>query len=350
MSPKQRVLAALRLEEPDRVPFFEFSIDEDIGARILNKSACIPYPRRHYEILEGISYGPMIGGTNYKPDELAQKLHLDGFGYRFSPLLFTEKRHSSKDDREFLGKGMVRTRRDLKKIKLPDPDDDEIYEPARNFVENYGKNYATFCYFNVGIDNVIHSLGFEKFAIALYEDRALVVELLDLFTSWIEKAAVHLCDLGFDVIWVGGDIAYKKGPLVSPTLFRSLFLPRMKKIAEKISLPWIYHSDGNIVPIIEDLLSLGMNGLNPIDPKGMDIFWMKKHYGKRICLVGNIDVDLLARASPNLVKQITMKTIEGVGMGGAYILASGNSITSYCRVENVLAMCEVLQKYGKYPL
>lgn len=331
------------------MPFSDFSIDEDIGARILNKPVLISHPRRHFETLEGISYGPMIGGVNYKPDELAEKLYLDGFGYRFSPVPLTEKSGSVKDHREFLGRGMVKTRKDLKKIKLPDPDDDEIYEPARHFVKEYGKNYAIHCYINIGIDNLIHSLGFERFAIALYEDRALVEDLLDLFTSWIQQATAHLCNVGFDIIWAGGDIAYNTGPFVSPTLFRSLFLPRMKKIAEKISLPWIYHSDGNIVPIIEDLLSLGMNGLNPIEPKAMDIFWMKKHYGKRICLVGNIDVDLLARASPEFVKQTTMKTIREVGMGGGYILASGNSITSYCKTENVLAMCEVLEKYGKYP-
>jgi len=350
MSPKERILAALRLEEPDRVPFFEFSIDEDIGARILNKPVLITHSGRHFETLDGIAYGPMIGGANYKPDELAKKLHLDGFGYRFSPLLFAEQKRPLQYYREFLGEGMVKTRKDLKKIKLPDPNKDEIYEPARNFIENYGKNYATFCYFNIGIDNLIYSLGWERFAIALYENRAIVVELLDIFTSWIKKVVGHLCNLGFDVIWVGGDIAYKKGPLVSPTLFRNLFLPHMKKIAEEINLPWIYHSDGNIVPIIEDLFSLGMNGLNPIDPKAMDIFWMKKHYGKRVCLVGNIDVDLLARGSPEVVKQTVMKTIREVGIGGGYILASGNSITSYCKVENVLAMCEVLERYGKYPL
>jgi uroporphyrinogen-III decarboxylase len=138
--------------------------------------------------------------------------------------------------------------------------------------------------------------------------------------------------------------------MFSPKIFREHFLPRMKRVAEKIRIPWIYHSDGNLMPILDDLLTLGMNGLANIEPNAMDILELKKKYGTRICLVGNIDLHYtLTQGTPDETEAEVKKRIEEIGPGGGYILASSNSLTPYCKPENVLAMNRALLKYGFYP-
>ena len=157
-----------------------------------------------------------------------------------------------------------------------------------------------------------------------------------------------LCNCGFDFIWIGDDMAYKTGPMISPKLFKEIFLPRFRRIAEKITIPWTYHSDGNLMPILDDLLSLGMSGLHPIEPGAMDIYEMKKRYGDKVCLMGNISVDLLSRGTPDEVEADVKEHIEKLAPGGGYIISSSNSITNYCKPENIIAMRDAVLKYGEY--
>ena len=96
----------------------------------------------------------------------------------------------------------------------------------------------------------------------------------------------------------------------------------MKKAAEKIKIPWIYHSDGNLLPLLDDLLTLGMNGLANIEPNAMNIVELKKKYGRRICLVGNIDLHYtLTQGTAEETEAEVKKRIEEVGPDGGYILA-----------------------------
>jgi uroporphyrinogen decarboxylase len=92
-----------------------------------------------------------------------------------------------------------------------------------------------------------------------------------------------------------------------------------------------------------------MNGLANIEPNAMDINILKKKYGRRVCLVGNIDLHYtLTQGTPEEVEAEVKKRIQEVGPGGGYILASSNSIAAYCKPENVLAMHRALLKYGNY--
>ena len=156
---------------------------------------------------------------------------------------------------------------DVDRITLPDPDAPQLYEPLRKFVDTYkSTGLARFCRIPLGADPVILGLGFERFALALYDDRALLERLFDLYTSWYARAMQHICALGFDFIWSGEDIAHKSGPYLSPKMFRNLFMPYYRRVADQISKPWIFHSDGDLTLILDDLLSLGINGLHPIEP------------------------------------------------------------------------------------
>ena len=138
--------------------------------------------------------------------------------------------------------------------------------------------------------------------------------------------------------------------MISPKVFRTLFLPYWRRVAEAITLPWIFHSDGNFLPLLDDLLSLGMDALNPIEPDAIDIIALRRRLGQGCALVGNIDINALALASPEAVERLTRDTIRQVAPGGGFILTSSNSIPGYCRVENVLAMVRACRRYGDYPI
>jgi uroporphyrinogen decarboxylase len=96
-------------------------------------------------------------------------------------------------------------------------------------------------------------------------------------------------------------------------------------------------------------LKLGMSAIHPIQPAAMDIGKMKAQYGSRVCLIGNIDLDYtLTLGTPEEVDREVQERIAVAGKGGGYIISSANSLTDYCKTENVWAMSKALQKYGKY--
>ena len=126
--------------------------------------------------------------------------------------------------------------------------------------------------------------------------------------------------------------------MVSPALFRELMMPRFRRVAEKVTKPWIVHSDGNIVPLIEDLLSLGISGLHALEPEALDIREVKRRWGGRVCLIGNVSLVTLGRGTTEQVVAEATGLIQDLGGNGGYMLSSSNSIASYLPVENVLAL------------
>ena len=105
------------------------------------------------------------------------------------------------------------------------------------------------------------------------------------------------------------------------------------------------------MPILDDLLTLGMNGLHPVQPAAMSLKEVKEKYGQRVCILGNIDLDYtLTLGTPEEVDREVKERIGTAGPGGGYIVTSANSLTDYCKTENVWAMAKAIKKYGKYPL
>ena len=128
-------------------------------------------------------------------------------------------------------------------------------------------------------------------------------------------------------------------------------MPRYQKVVANIKLPWILHSDGNILPILDDLLLLGMKGIANIEPGPMDILQLKKDYKDKVCLMGNIDLHYtLTQGSAQETADEVRQRIQQIAPGGGYILATSNGVTAYCKPENVKAMAQNLLKYGNYPI
>jgi uroporphyrinogen decarboxylase len=236
-------------------------------------------------------------------------------------------------------------------MSLPDPEGEPFWQGARLLMEQAeSEGVATCLCTRVGFSPVYLAMGTEKFAVALYENRALVEGLLERYTDWAAKVIRHGTKLGFDYLMTADDLAFKSGPLISPAMFREIFIPRMRKVADEVRLPWIFHSDGDVSPLVKDLVDLGVTALNPIEPEAMDIVMVKKEWGSHLCLVGNVSVHLLSVGKPEQIEYEVRRLLRVVAPGGGYVLGSGNSLASYCRPENVRAMIDTLRCYGSYPI
>jgi uroporphyrinogen decarboxylase len=140
--------------------------------------------------------------------------------------------------------------------------------------------------------------------------------------------------------------------LWSPAMFREIFLPHIERFAAAVGeteVAWIYHSDGDLSAVLPDLVEMGIDGFNPIEPECMDIAAVREAFPEMV-LVGNVDVDFLSRGPAERVRATVRDLIARLGPHGRYMVSSANSVATYCRVENVVAMGEAVQEFGEYPV
>jgi len=177
---------------------------------------------------------------------------------------------------------------------------------------------------------------------------------LDKLMGWIEVAGRKLTGLGVDIIWIGDDFGTQNRMLVRPELFREYFKPRYAKLfaAWKSINPQLkiaFHSDGCIYPIIGDLVEIGLDILNPIQPKSMDPARVKKEFGQHLTLWGTIDIQhVLPFGTPEDVVNEVKLRVETAAKGGGLILAPAHNIQPEVPLENVLAFYAAAKEYGRY--
>ena len=158
---------------------------------------------------------------------------------------------------------------------------------------------------------------------------------------------------GVDIIFVADDIAFKSGTFVRPELFKGFWLPRMKKIIQlgrDAGLPIMFHSCGNVTAIMDDfILELDTDVLNPIEPYSMDIFDIKRRYGHKLGISGNIDIaGPLAFGTPEEVREEVRVKMEQLKPGGRYILSTNHSVMDDIAPENYRAMVDAGLEFGVY--
>jgi len=339
MNSRERVMAALRREEPDRVPWCELAIDRALAQKLMGWKQ-VP--------TQAIASAVTNPYTIEESKAIAARLGLDSLSYILRAPTYA-RMGEGVEGRGFPSEGLIKTEADLEMIKLPDPSKDELYADAANFVRNKG-DYAAAFVTRIGMFQVILGLGFEGFSLTLYDNRRLIETLLDLYYDWMEIVAERICQLGFDLFITTDDFAFKSGMLFSPEIFQELMVPRYQRVLKKITIPWVLHSDGNIMKVVDTLIDLGVAGLHPNEKGAMDIRAMKRDYGGRVCLLGNVDLNILGMGTPEEVDREVYGLIRDVGPGGGYILTSGNSLASYLNPECVLAMAQAVKKYGRYPI
>jgi uroporphyrinogen decarboxylase len=339
MNSRERVMTALKREEPDQVPFCELAIDRALAERLMG------WPAGEGRYSASLSTNPY---TVEESKALASFLGCDNIGYILRAPTYAHL-GAGKDGRSFLGEGMIKTEADLETIQLPDPRKDDFYRDAEHFSKNKG-DFALALVTRIGLFQTILSMGTEHFAVSLYINRPLVEKILDIYFDWMAIVAKRICQIGFDIFWTTDDFAYKTGLFFSPAIFRDLLVPRYKRVLENLTIPWFLHSDGNITEALDILIDLGVAATHPNEKGAMDIRAVKRRYGDKICLIGNVDLNLLGMGTPEETEREVRELIRDLGPGGGYMISSGNSLASYLKPECVLAMAEAIRKYSRYPI
>lgn len=199
-------------------------------------------------------------------------------------------------------------------------------------------------------------MGQQLFSYAIYDAPADVERLLEVQTESAVRMARVAAEVKVSPIYfIGDDIAYKGRLLFSPEFLRRTFIPSLRRCIEPVKqagLKVIFHSDGYVMDVLDDMLDAGIDGLNPIEPiAGMDIGLLKRRYGKRLVLVGNVDCSqVLPLGSVEDVVEATKACLRAAGHGGGLFIGSSSEIVPATPVENILAFYDACRTWGRYPL
>ena len=179
-----------------------------------------------------------------------------------------------------------------------------------------------------------------------------VKDMLDVEMEHCTKTTKAIIEEDIDVFFPADDIAFKTGLFLPPKLMKEIWIPRMAKLIEPVvneGIPIIFHSDGRLDEIVEDLIEMGLDCLHPLDPYGIDYRVYKKKYGNNLSFSGNIDIEFpLAKGTPQDVKKDVIEHLKVMMPGGGYILSSSHSIVNYIPFENFVTMINTVHEYGKY--
>ena len=194
-------------------------------------------------------------------------------------------------------------------------------------------------------------MGYQTFCLALYDQRDLVQAIAQRLTAHYEVCLKRM--LEFDrvkVIWGSDDMGHKTGLLFSPQDMREFVLSghrRMAQIAHAAGRPYILHACGNLADIMDDLINdVRIDGKHSYEDTIEDVRVVKHTYGRKIALLGGIDVDFLCRADEAAVRQRVRETLNVCQSGGGYCLGTGNSVTNYIPLDHYLAMIDEGRLYG----
>jgi uroporphyrinogen decarboxylase len=159
-------------------------------------------------------------------------------------------------------------------------------------------------------------------------------------------------DQGVDFISINSDYGFNRGPFLSPKMFAEFVTPYLAKIVEKIhdfGSKAILHSDGNLNSILEQLASTGLDGYQSIDPQGsMDIAEVKKKYGDRMVLMGNVQASLLQEVNDELIRKSVDYCMLNGKPGGRYIFSTSNCIFAGMPLESYHIMLDQYEKHAWY--
>ncbi|MBN1777723.1 MAG: hypothetical protein JW811_06330 [Clostridiales bacterium] len=359
MNRRERFLCAIDKRQPDRVPIFA-TLTPQI-AEALGRQMRLPFEAEdsflstrisHVEILNRLGNDAVCVGpgrerpTRTLPDGALE----DEFGLRY-------RRAGLYDEAFVRPLAGAQTVEDVDAYVLPDPQADSRYTLAKQRIEAYRGEYAVIADLEATVFELCWNLvGLEKFLMDLYLGEAYVGRLLEKVTAFNLAIAECLAELSCDMIWLGDDLGTQANMLISPEIYRERIKPLHKRIiaAIKSKNPKIkiaYHSCGAVAPVIPDFIGIGVDVLNPIQPlaSGMDLGVLKREYGKDLVFFGGIDVQhVLPRGSVQDVEDEVKRRIAQAGEGGGLVLAPAHNIQPDTPLENIFALFEAVQKFGRY--
>ena len=197
-------------------------------------------------------------------------------------------------------------------------------------------------------ETVNEMVGYENYCIMLYEEPELLEFLHDRVGELKIQLFNNLAEINnVGALWIGDDLGYTEGLLFPPSFMEKLLFPYYRKLGEicrKKNIPLILHSDGRLYEIIDSLIDCGFNAIHPLEPKAMDPLKLQEMYGGKLGLLGNIDLDILSRGSPDEIRKMVRNNMEKLGSKGGYAIGASNSVPYYVPVENFIAMIDEVKK------
>ncbi len=231
----------------------------------------------------------------------------------------------------------------------PDPARPELYAEAEWMVREFKDEYWIVGVTVTTIFETAWALrGLDQMLVDFVSDPDLADAILDIPYRYHLAAAKRLVALGVDMIWTGDDVGMQTGMLISPRTWRRFFKPRMAEFIASLKainprVKVAYHSDGSILPIIDDLVEIGLDVLNPIQPACMDPARLKREYGDRLCFWGSLDEQhTLPFGTPDDVRREVLSRLATLGRHGGLILGPTHHVQLDTPLENFWAMVNTI--------
>jgi uroporphyrinogen decarboxylase len=167
----------------------------------------------------------------------------------------------------------------------------------------------------------------------------------------VAMRAVEAADGQIDIIWSASDVGIQTGMFCSPQVWRQRIKPWHREHVEpfkQMGLRTRYHTDGSITPIIDDLIEMGVDLLDPIQPKaaGMDAESLHRQFAGRISFYGGVDTQsLMPYGTAQQVETEVLRLIELLGAEGGYVVAASNAVQPDVPIENILALYRTARDY-----
>ncbi len=360
MKHRDRVLTALNHAEPDRCPM-QISFTPEFAARLEAdlqlKGHGLHNPHgggNTYELERALDEDMLltsIGWVNgyyqdgyqnveWYPDEWGVTWKTIGYDTRFGQGKYTEP----------FGPPLADDRA-LDTYRPPDPNRPELYTEAERTLRHFKDEYWIVGVTPTTIFESAWALrGYEQLLTDLALNPELANRVLDIPYRYHQAVTQRLVQLGVDMIWLGDDMGGQSSMLMSPAMWRRYFKPRMANLIATLrtinpQIKIAYHTDGVVYPIIPDLIEIGIDVLNPIQPAAMDPVKLKTEYGNRLCFWGSLDIQqTIPFGTPAEVKQEVITRLKTLGRGGGLIIGPTHNLQLDTPLENFWAMVNTIRE------
>jgi len=343
----ERYMKALNCEEPDRVPLGDWHVDPLPKENYLGRKIVTLEDQVEFWSSAGFDFVTSSSGILEPvraPEGMTTKGDAVGTQYGNG-----RQREWAQEHESVIGDWEA-----FEKYRWPSVDDfdlsqwdgfDKILPSGMKAILLLGKIYTTVWMF----------MGAETFFAALDNDEELVSALFEkvgqIQYETFLRVIEHPC---VGAVLNPDDIAHNTGLLIHPGYLKKYVYPWYKKMGDVCrdkGLGFIFHSDGDCSEALDDLIDCGFHAFNPIQPNCMDIDRVKQKWGRKLCLMGNINLDsTLTLGTPQDVRAEVYERIRTIGPGGGFMVASSNSITDYVPLENMRALIEATFEFGRYPI
>jgi len=353
MTGRERLLCALKHQEPDQVPIFECNYSRPLFQEVLGYVPDTFDPVNVIECSHRIGYDFAFllipGMSGFRPEGVKDPVYIDEWGITRQITAGTWPMDAGIST-------PMQDAADWANYRMPDPDAGFRYTGLREALKRAGE-YGMGAIGNVrGPYSAAWQLfDLENFSCMLFTDPDVVHASLTACTDFSLACARHMAEMGVDAILYSDDYGSSAAPLMSPAQFRTFIVPQLTRICaetKKMGVPMLLHSDGCIRILVDDIVQCGINGLHPIERiSGMDLADIKSNFGRQITIFGNVDnTETLVNGTPADVEAMVRECIRIAGPGGGYCLGSDHSVHDDVPNRNVFALYEAGRKYGRYPI